>query len=142
MNKTEIWSKLNEWLATYESAYGYVFFNAVIVEEGRVSVSSVPTQRIKKEDILGNKTIGLTFMVHMIKSYDTEMSDTNEDAMQDALLFMEWIEEQDKAKNYPNIDNVNYIKLLANAPTIMVDNENNLAQYNFQCELEYTERND
>lgn len=142
MKSLDQWTKLTEYLTQYESALGYVHFNAVVIQDGKISVSSVPNVRKKSEDILGNKTVEMLFMVHMIKAYDTEMSYTNTEAMEDALKYMQWFETQEEDKNYPDFGNnikPDKLEVLSNVPTIMIDSENNLAQYQFQVRYTYIE---
>ena len=78
----------------------------------------------------------------MIKAYDTEMSYTNTEAMEDALKYMQWFETQEEDKNYPDFGNnikPDKLEVLSNVPTIMIDSENNLAQYQFQVRYTYIE---
>lgn len=84
------------------------------------------------------------FVLLVTWHYSTETDDLNMQAMNFAQEFMEWIEEQDKAKNYPNFGEkcqTKKIENLQNMPNLAtVDWENMTAQYRIPCRVLYFEK--
>lgn len=84
------------------------------------------------------------FTIIITKEYSIEADDLNLEAMNFAQTFMEWLEEQDKAGNYPKFpDNCEIKKMenLQNMPNLAgVNAEECLARYMIQCRVIYFEK--
>lgn len=84
------------------------------------------------------------FAIVITKSYSTEDDDLNLQAMNFAQAFMDWVDEQDKKKNYPEFPaNCQIIKLetLQNMPNLAgINVKEGLARYMLQCRLIYHEK--
>lgn len=84
------------------------------------------------------------FTIIIVKPYSTHEDDLNLEAMNMVQGFMEWIEEQNKTKNYPVFpDNCQIRKLenLQNMPSLAgINSEAGLARYMLQCRLIYFEK--
>ena len=84
------------------------------------------------------------FAIVITKSYSTEDDDLNLQAMNFAQAFMDWVDEQDKIKNYPGFpENCQITKLetLQNMPNLAgVNIKEGLARYMLQCRLIYREK--
>ena len=84
------------------------------------------------------------FTILMTWHFSTETDDLNLQAMNFAQEFMDWIEKQNKDKNFPDFGEkcqVKKIENLQNMPTLAaVDWENMKAQYMIQCRVLYFEK--
>lgn len=84
------------------------------------------------------------FTILVTWRYSTETDDLNMQAMNFAQELMDWIEEQDRAKNYPNFGEkcqTKKIENLQNMPNLAtVDWENMTAQYRIPCRVLYFEK--
>ena len=84
------------------------------------------------------------FAIVITKSYSIEDDDLNLQAMNFAQAFMDWVDEQDKKKNYPEFpENCQIIKLetLQNMPNLAgINVKEGLARYMLQCRLIYHEK--
>jgi hypothetical protein len=77
-----------------------------------------------------------------MKKYDTGTNDVNLDAMNENEQLMKWVEERNKAKDFPNLgDNVTVkeIECLESSPSVLVDNDENLAKYQTQFHIIFRE---
>ena len=84
------------------------------------------------------------FTIIIVKPYSTDEDDLNLVAMTMAQEFMDWIDAQNKTKNYPVFpDNCQIRKLenLQNMPNLAgINSEEGLARYMLQCRLIYFEK--
>lgn len=89
-----------------------------------------------------DKEYGFTILVTW--HYSTETDDLNLRAMNFAQEFMDWIDEQNRLKDFPNFGEkcqVKKIENLQNMPNLAtVDWENKTAQYMIQCRVLYFEK--
>lgn len=89
-----------------------------------------------------DKEYGFTILITW--HYSTETDDLNMQAMNFAQEFMDWIEEQNRTKNFPDFGEkcqVKKIENLQNMPNLAtVDWENMVAQYMIQCRVLYFEK--
>lgn len=83
------------------------------------------------------------FTIEIVKSYSTDCDDLNLEAMNFAQAFMDWLDEQERQRNYPKFpDNcqIKKIENLQNMPNLAgVNMEENLARYMIQCRVIYFE---
>lgn len=84
------------------------------------------------------------FAIVITKSYSTEDDDLNLQAMNFAQAFMDWVDEQDKMKNYPEFPEscqITRLETLQNMPNLAgVNIKEGLARYMLQCRLIYREK--
>ena len=84
------------------------------------------------------------FSIVLTWHYSTETDDLNMQAMNLAQNFMDWIEEQNRKRNFPDFGvkcQVKKIENLQNMPNLAtVDWENMTAQYMIQCRVLYFEK--
>lgn len=141
MNKYEAlatWVKDN-----YESVNGWIFFNASTMEDGNSSIQTMESERAEAIYNDGSTEVAFLFAIALIRSYDTEMSALNTDAMAEADNFADWIEAQNELDNLPVLgDNevVNSVEVLDSVPSVAVDAEQNLAKIQFNCRLNFLRR--
>lgn len=97
---------------------------------------------VKKYLRAADKEYGFTILITW--RYSTETDDLNLQAMNFVQDFMDWIEEQNRLKNFPNFGKecqVKKIENLQNMPNLAaVDWENMTAQYMIQCRVLYFEK--
>lgn len=97
---------------------------------------------VKKYLRAADKEYGFSILINW--HYSTETDDLNLQAMNFAQEFMDWIEEQNRNKNFPNFGDkcqVKKIENLQNMPNLAtVDWENMRAQYMIQCRVLYFEK--
>jgi hypothetical protein len=84
------------------------------------------------------------FTIMITWNYSTETDDLNMQAMNFAQEFMDWIDQQNREKKFPDFGNkcqVKKIENLQNMPNLAaVDWENMTAQYMIQCRVLYFEK--
>lgn len=84
------------------------------------------------------------FTVLITKPYSMDADDLNLISMNFAQSFSDWVESQDKAKDYPDFGNrcqIKKIEALQNMPNLAdVDMENGTARYMIQCRVIYFEK--
>lgn len=87
------------------------------------------------------KEYGFTIIIN--KEYSTYQDDLNLEAMNFAQAFMDWLDGQERQRNYPKFsDNcqIKKIENLQNMPNLAgVNMEENLARYMIQCRVIYYE---
>lgn len=133
----EVWN----FIKTYPN-FEKLYYNFCIAEDGNQSFIPNPTDFVMKQDVLGTKTKYYDFAITCFSSLsDIPFSEENvidHEAMQN---FIEWFENQDKLRNYPNFgNNCNIEKMtsLQNIPSASaLDKE--MAKYMVQCRIVYEE---
>lgn len=97
---------------------------------------------VKKYLRAADKEYGFTILITW--HYSAETDDLNLQAMNFVQNFMDWIEEQNRLKNFPDFGErcqVKKIENLQNMPNLAsVDWENMTAQYMIQCRVLYFEK--
>lgn len=101
------------------------------------------SDKVRKKYIRVGAEKDYGFTIIITKSYSTSADDLNLEAMNFAQAFMDWLDEQNKAKNYPKFpDNcqIKKIENLQNMPNLAgINAEEGLARYMIQCRLIYFE---
>lgn len=97
---------------------------------------------VVKTDVLGNKYKEYTFAFVGCELIDYGTSDVNENNMNLFDEFNEWIEEQERNKNYPDFGATEYkLEPLQNMANIaQYDESSQLAKYMLLCKISYTEK--
>lgn len=84
------------------------------------------------------------FSIIIIKSYSVDSDDLNLEAMNFAQGFMDWIDKQNREKQYPDFGElceVKRIENLQNMPNLAgVNYKESLAKYMIQCRVIYYEK--
>lgn len=114
--------------------------------ESRDSISLITnySDKIVKKFITGKvqKQYGFTFII--VKSYSSDEDDLNIEAMNFAQEFMDWMDTQNKKKEFPDFGEkctVEKIENLQNMPNLAgVSEKESLARYMIQARILYTER--
>ena len=118
-------------------------FNYSQEEPDAVAFVTNYSDKIRKKYIrAAEKEYGFTIMI--TKPYSSNADDLNLEAMNFAQEFMDWLEEQNKKKNYPEFpENCQIKKMenLQNMPNLAgINYEEGLARYMVQCRLIYFEK--
>lgn len=142
-----IYEKINEWLATtYKPLNEWLYFNATPMIVGTVAMNSVSGDRVYKRFVDGSVQRRVIFAIDMVLSYDDAgTSDVNMNAINEVNKFSEWIEEQLSLQNVPDFGNnktIESIEVLTNVPSLLIDNTNGLAKYQFQARIEYKDESE
>lgn len=142
-----IYEKINEWLATtYQPLNEWLYFNATPMVVGTVAMNSVSGDRVYKRFVDGSVQRRVIFAIDMVLSYDdVGTSDVNMNAINEVNKFSEWIEEQLSLQNVPDFGNnktIESIEVLTNVPSLLIDNTNGLAKYQFQARIEYKDESE
>lgn len=142
-----IYEKINEWLATtYQPLNEWLYFNATPMIVGTVAMNSVSGDRVYKKFVDGSVQRRVIFAIDMVLSYDDAgTSDVNMNAINEVNKFSEWIEEQLSLQNVPDFGKnrtIESIEVLTNVPSLLIDNTNGLAKYQFQARIEYKDESE
>lgn len=142
-----VYEKINEWLATtYKPLNEWLYFNATPMIVGTVAMNSVSGDRVYKRFVDGSVQRRVIFAIDMVLSYDDAgTSDVNMNAINEVNKFSEWIEEQLSLQNVPDFGNnktIESIEVLTNVPSLLIDNTNGLAKYQFQARIEYKDESE
>ena len=106
-------------------------------------VTNYSDQVIKKYVRVGAEK-EYAFSITITKEYSTGADDLNLEAMNFAQAFMDWINEQDRLKNYPEFPDsceIRKMEVLQNMPNLAgVNVTAERARYMIQCRLIYFEK--
>lgn len=119
-------------------------FNVSPGEEGNISFLTNYSDKLRKKYIRVGAEKEYGFTVVITRTFSEGTDDLNLDAMNFSQEFMDWIDEQDKKKIFPDFGEkcqVKKIENLQNMPNLAsVDWENMIAQYMLQCRVIYFEK--
>ena len=136
-----IYKEITKWIKeNYPGVQGWVHFNAERVEENNASVMTKDTGETVVEFINGDKEITMPFTFGLVKKYNFEQSDLNAENMQEAAEFIEWLEEQEEQRNYPELGEkyiVEELSVVTAIPQLLVSTTEPLAKYVIECNIKY-----
>lgn len=112
-------------------------------EDESVSFVTNYSDKIRKKYMrAAEKEYGFSIIIQ--KAYSSDSDDLNLEAMNFAQGFMDWIDDQNRKKNYPEFPESCQIKKmenLQNMPNLAgINYEEGLARYMVQCRLIYFEK--
>lgn len=111
------------------------------VQDGAVIFNTLQGEKTVSEDILGNKTKYYDFAISTYRALnDDAPSALNLEVLTAADSMMRWIDEQNKAKNFPAFENARVIRIenLQNMPGFAgSDEKQNLVKYMWQVRVTY-----
>lgn len=114
--------------------------------ESRDSISFVTNYsgKVRKNYVRIGAEKEYGFSIIIVKEYSSDADDLNLEAMNFAQAFMDWLDQQDKKKNYPEFPDTCQIKKmenLQNMPNLAgINAQAGLARYMIQCRLIYFEK--
>lgn len=131
-----------DYLEKYPGLDAFLRFNSVTDELGNISVQTVYSNEWEKRYIGGHGIKRYDFAIVSMAPQDPGTSHANADRMQEAQNFMEWIDEQRKARNFPDFKGCRVLSIenLQNMPNLAgVNAAGNVAKYIIQCRVRYYE---
>ena len=130
-------------LKQYPPLNEILYFNKTQEIADTSSVNTVYSDYAVHEYTCGNSDREFVFAIKQMKQYDSAgTSGINRQTIEEVQAFMDWIDEQNKKRNFPEFpDNcfVYKIENLQNMPEIAGTSDQGLAEYMFQCRVCYTE---
>lgn len=134
---------LYEYLLQYPPLYQILYFNKTQDYPETTSVNTVYSDYAVQEYTCGNSDREFVFAIKQMKNYDSAgTSGINREAIASVQDFMDWIDEQNRKKNFPKFPENCYIykiENLQNMPELTGTDDQGLAEYMFQCRVCYTE---
>lgn len=131
------------YLRQYPGLNSYpLYFNSMVDQIGNTAVQTVYGETWEKKYVRGHGIKQWDFAVVKIAQADTGTSDINVDETQAVQDFMDWIDEQEKAGNYPVFEGCKVLSIenLQNMPNFAgINNDEGTAKYMFQCRVRYYE---
>lgn len=130
-----------EWIQQYQS-FDKLFYNFCMAEDGNKNFIPNPTNYVMKQYIDGSTLRYYDFAITSFSRYsDVPYDEENILDYKEMQKFIEWIDEQNKLRNYPNFgSNCNIIEVsnLQNNPSSSLEDKE-LAKYMIQCRITYEE---
>ena len=129
-----------EYLRQYPGLQSFLYFNSMVDQIGNTAVQTVYGETWETRYVRGHGIKQWDFAVVKIAQADTGTSDINVDETQDVQDFMDWIDAQNSAENFPDFSpgEVLSIENLQNMPNFAgIDNNEGTAKYMFQCRVRY-----
>lgn len=129
-----------EYLRQYPGLQSFLYFNSMVDQIGNTAVQTVYGETWETKYVRGHGIKQWDFAVVKIAQADTGTSDINADETQAVQDFMDWIDEQNRLKNFPDFspNRVISIENLQNMPNFAgIDNNEGAAKYIFQCRVRY-----
>lgn len=129
------------YLSQYPGIQSYLYFNSITDEIGNTSVQTVYSEEWEIKYIREHGIKRYDFAIVQMAPQDSGTSDNNAIQMQGVQNFMDWIDSQNKAKNFPQFDGCRILSIenLQNMPNLAGVNEaGSIAKYMFQCRVRYS----
>lgn len=126
-----------------ELAGSMLNFNFSPESPNSISLITNYSDKVRKKYITGDALKEYGFSIIIVKEYSSESDDLNLEAMNFAQAFMEWLDEQNEKKEYPDFGEkctIEKMENLQNMPNLSgVNYEAGLARYMIQVRIIYTE---
>ncbi len=136
------YEKISDWLKTYTPRFSWIYFNVTNSEPGNLSLNSVQNERELDKFIDGSRRVEFLFALDLVKEYDTGTSTINLEANKEFENISEWIEAQNKDKNFPAFGNniiIEQVDVLETVPSVTIDTQAGMAKYQGQFKITYME---
>ena len=133
--------KIFEFVQTYPQIGEFVTFNGGKAGPGSVQMETVDGDRVVRADICGNELREYSFLMICYFPYSTApFNKQNVENIAKVQDFMNWVDEQDKKQNFPELEGVtvNRIENAMNMPDVSgYDPNSRLAKYMFGVKIFY-----
>ena len=120
-------------------------FNYSSEEMGQIAITTDFSDRVIIMYFKGAE-IAYGFTITLIRPYSTDLDSLNFEFMNFVQSFMDWIDEQNKKKNFPDFGESCQIKKmenLQNMPNLSgINPKEGLARYQIQCRIIYFDKED
>ena len=119
-------------------------FNFSPESEDSIALITNYSDKVRKKYITGDVQKEYGFTLVIVKSYSSFGDDLNLEAMNFAQAFMDWLEEQNEKKEFPDFGEdceVQKMENLQNMPNLSgVNQDGTMARYMIQARIIYKER--
>ena len=132
---------LQEWVQNFTQS-NYLYFEYSDAYPGIRTIVPNYGEYLNKTDICGFKYKSYTFVFIGYETIDTGTSDVNTNNMALMDEFLDWIEEQQKNRNFPDFgENCSEYELepLQNMANLAMVTDDNVAKYMFGVRINYRE---
>ena len=130
-----------EWMGTYPKIHDIYTFDFGKVKND-TNVFQMISESSVKTDITGEETVQYKFGISEYKSYTNDpFTNENIENVEAVDEFIEWVEQQDKIRNFPHIEGANVEKVKAVRTGSGIDAADpimRIAQYTFLVIVTYT----
>ena len=127
-----------------ELAGNILSFNFSPESEDSILLITNYSDKVRKRYVTGDVQKEYGFTIIIVKSYSTGCDDLNLEAMNFAQAFMDWMDEQDEKRDYPDFGEnctVEKMECLQNMPNLSgVNQDGTMARYMIQARVIYKER--
>lgn len=137
MTKSEA---MTQYISQYPALQSFLYFNALTENAGQVSIVTNYGEAWERKHMRGHGIKAYDFSVCLILPQDSGTNTNNADALEDVQAFMDWIDEQNKKKNFPNFEGAKVLSIenLQSQPNLaLVNDDGSLAKYMFQCRVRF-----
>lgn len=131
-----------DYLTQYPGLDAFLRFNSIPDSAGNISVQTVNSSTWERRYVGGHGIRRYDFAIVSTAPQDSGTSYVNVDQLQAAQDFMDWIDQQRKARNFPDFKGCQVLSIenLQNMPDLAgVNAAGNTAKYMFQCRVRYYE---
>ena len=119
-------------------------FNFSPESEDSISLITNYSDKVKKKYITGDVLKEYGFTIVIVKSYSSCQDDLNLEAMNFAQAFIDWLDQQNESKDFPDFGEdcaVQKMENLQNMPNLSgVNQDGTMARYMIQARVIYKER--
>lgn len=129
-----------EFLKRCPAVESFLYFNSSAEKAGRISIQTVYSEAWEERHIRGHGIKQYDFAVVQMLPQDEGTSDNNATQAKSVQDFMDWIDEQNKKRNFPKFDNCKVLSIenLQNMPNLAdVNDSGTIARYMFQVRVRY-----
>lgn len=127
-----------EYLRQYDGLQSFLYFN---VSGGADTLQTVYGEAWEEKFIRGHGIKQWDFALVRIAPADTGTSQVNANEAQAMQKFMDWIDQQNKAQNFPKFDGCKVLSIenLQNMPNFAgINTDEGTAKYMVQCRVRYS----
>ncbi len=133
--------KVFEYIQTYPKIGDLVTFNGGKAAPGSVQLETVDGDRVVARDICGGETVEYSFMMICYFPYSVvPFSKQNIENIAKVQEFMNWVDEQNRVGNLPDLEGVTVLSIenAMNMPDVSgYDPNSRLAKYMFGVKITY-----
>lgn len=127
-----------------EIAEGVLNFNFSPEEAEHISLVTNYSGNIRKKYVRIGAEKEYGFSIIVVKPYSTDEDSMNLEAMNFAQYLSDWVEEQNRQKNYPAFPEncqIKKMEVLQNMPNLVgINYKERMARYMVQCKINYFEK--
>lgn len=136
-----IYEQIAEWLLSIYSGFdNWLYFNVLRMESGSNSLSTVSGTTVLNEYIDGSTENEIIFGISLVRLYSTEMSTDNIDIMSEIEALVTAIEDSETLPDFGEGYRVDSITIVQDIPSINIDQDNNICEYQIQASINYIEK--